>query len=178
MGLIILLVILIFGGGGGKSKVPTTSKALTSYANTDSEVSMTVSGPIVADKQHQEYRITVDRDNVTFEEIRGYEGNVVNLKTYSNNQAAYNDFLHALTRANFTSGDNTKSLRDETALCPLGSRYVFKLTQGGNDLERYWATTCSGTKTYLGNFEMTTSLFELQVPDFQDLNSGFMGSAS
>jgi hypothetical protein len=173
MGLIILLIVLIFGGGGKKNEVPTTSKPLTSYVDTDSEVSMTVSGPINAESQHQEYRITVDRNNVTFEKIRGYEGNVVQLKTYDNNRSAYNNFLHALDRANFTSGDNNKDLADETGLCPLGSRYVFKLTQGGQDLERYWATTCQGTKTYLGNFQLTTTLFNLQVPDFQDLTRDF-----
>jgi hypothetical protein len=177
MFLIILLVILIFGGGN-KSKVPTTSKALTSYATTGSDVSMTVSGPINAESLHQEYRITVDRNNVTFEEIKGYQGNVVKLKTYSNNMAAYDNFLHALARAGFTNGNNSKALSDETALCPLGSRYVFKLSQGGNDLERYWATTCTGTKTYLGNFNMTTSLFELQVPDFNALTTNFIPNAS
>jgi hypothetical protein len=179
MGLIILLVILIFGGGGGdKAKVPTTSKPLDSYAQTDAEVSMDVSGPITSQSTHQGYRIIVDRDNVTFEETRGYEGSVVNLKKYSNNEAAYSNFLRALSRAGFTNGDNNKALQDETALCPLGSRYVFSLSQGGRDLERYWITSCEGTKTYLGNFSMTNSLFQLQVPDFSNLTQNFRADAS
>lgn len=174
IGLIILLIILIFGGGGGnKAKVPTTSKPLISYAETDSEVTMTVGGPIRAQSTYQEYKIAVNRDNVTFQLISGFQGDVIKSKIYDNNSSAYYNFLAALTRAGFTKGDNSKELKNDTALCPLGSRYVFELTQSGEQLERYWITNCSGAKTYLGNFSMTNSLFQSQVPDFSNLTSDF-----
>lgn len=172
IGLIILLIVLIFHGGN-KSKVPTTSRSLISYVDTGSEVSMTIDGPINAVSLHKQLKVTVDRDNVTFDEFKGYDGEVANSKTYENTQSAYNAFLHALSRAGFTNGDTSKGLSDETGLCPLGSRYVFKLTQNGEDLERFWTTSCGGTKTYLGNFNMTTTLFQLQVPDYNKLTAGF-----
>lgn len=177
IGLIILLIVLIFGGGGNKTKVPTTSKSLISYAQTDSEVSMTVGGPIRAQSDYQEYKVIVNRDNVKFELVKGYEGDVISSKTYDNNSNAYYNFLAALTRAGFTKGDNSKDLKNETALCPLGSRYVFELTQSGEQLERYWITNCSGTKTFLGNFNMTNSLFQNQVPDFNNLTNNFVYNA-
>lgn len=176
IGLIILLIVLIFGGGGNKTKVPTTSKPLITYADTDSEVSMTVGGPIRAQSEYREYKIAVNRDNVKFELIKGYQNDVIQSKTYDNNSNAYRNFLAALTRAGFTKGDNNKALKDETALCPLGSRYVFELTQSDEQLIRYWITNCSGTRTYLGNFSMTNSLFQNQVPDFNDLTRNFVYS--
>lgn len=173
MGLIILLVVMIFSGGDKKPDVPATKKSLVSYVDTDAEVSMTVEGPINADTNHQQYSITVSRNNVTYEQTRGYEASVVKSRTYANNQTAYYDLLAALTRANFTSGNDDKALKEYRALCPLGNRYIFRLTQDGENLEQYWITSCGGLKTYNGDFGLTTTLLKSQVPDFASLNSNF-----
>lgn len=171
IGLIILLIVLLVGGGGSSNnpQVGNTAKPLVSYAGTDAQVKLTIDGPINADQTHQQVRITVNKDQATFEQVGGYNGNVVNTKTYTNNQNSYANFLRALGLAGYTKGDTTKTLSDERGYCPSGDRYVFELQQGGNELQRFWATGCGGTKTYLGSLGQTLNLFEAQIPDFNNL---------
>jgi hypothetical protein len=169
--LIIILIMLIFHGGG-KAKVNTTSKALDSYATTNAEVSLTVDGPIVADQNHQAIKITVSNSAATYEQIQGYQGAVQKQQSYPNNVDAYTNFLFALERAGFTEGDTSSTLKDERGYCPLGDRYIFQLNQGGQQLERFWTTNCSGTpKTFKGNAGLTTTLFKDQIPDYDSLSN-------
>jgi hypothetical protein len=172
--LVFLLVFLLFHGGG-KSKAPLTIKTLHSYASTDATVQMTIDGPVNAAQNHQQVRISVGRDDVTFEQLQGYDGNVTNTQDFSNTQNAYTAFLFSLARAGFSSGNNDPSLSDERGFCPLGERYVFQLTQDGKDIERYWATSCGGNlKTYLGAFDLTVSLFKAQVPNYSQQTQNFI----
>ena len=166
-GLILLLLVLLFHGGS-KPKTPT-GRTLSSYASTDAVVRMTIDGPINADQNHQAVRVTVGRDDVTFEQIQGYQGNVVNEQTFSNNEPAYENFLLALAHAGYTQGNKSSALKDERGYCPLGDRYVFELTQEDQEIERYWATGCGSPKTYLGVLSLTIQLFENQVPGYTDL---------
>lgn len=169
VGLIILLIILIFHGGGSKPKVPVTQKTLASYATTDASAVMIADGPIGADQNHEQVQIIVSNSDATFEHIKGYQGNVVKTQNYANNTAAFTNFLFALDRAGFTNGSNASALKDERGFCPLGDRYIFSLRQGGQTLERYWATTCGGTRTYLGSFDLTRELFQNQIPNYSTL---------
>jgi hypothetical protein len=167
MALIFLLIALLFGGG--KSKAPPVSKTLASYATTDADVQLTIDGPVNADQSHQAVQITVDSDNVTFEQLQGYDSDVVNTQVFNNTENAYANFLLALEHAGFTEGNNNPKLSDERGYCPLGPRYVFQLTQDGKDIERYWATGCGNPKTYQGNLILTLSLFQAQVPGYSKL---------
>jgi hypothetical protein len=166
--LIITLIVLLFNGGG-KQNVKTTKKSLTSYASTDAEVSMTIAGPIVYNTDHSEVRVTVGRDNVTFQQIKGYDGQVVNTQIFENTQNSYDAFLHALQHAGFTRGDNNPALKNDVGYCSTGQRYIFQMNQDGEELQRYWASGCGGTKTYLGAINLTLTLFQAQVPDYSDL---------
>ena len=168
IGLIILLIVLL-ASGGGKPKVQTTQRSLISYANSDAVVRMTIDGPINANQDHRQIQVTVNRDQVTFEQMNGYDGQVAAQQQYASTQNAYTNFLAALTRANFTKGDSSKDMADERGLCPLGDRFVFELIDNGTDVQRFWATSCGGTKTYQGNLNLTVQLFRLQVPDYDTL---------
>jgi len=168
MGLILLLIILLFRGGG-KPKVPVTSKTIDSYATTNAETILTIDGKVNAASLHKQLRITVDRDDVKFEQIDGYEGNVVKMEHYPNNESAYSNFLLALGHAGFTKGDNTKALRDERGYCAQGQRYIFELRQDNKDIQRFWATSCGKPKTYLGVLSLTLELFQSQVPNYDEL---------
>ncbi len=167
VGLIVLVIVLLFGGGH-KTALPA-AKTLWSYSGTDAETRLTIDGPINGDSIHQQVRITVSRDNVTYEQIQGYEGSVVNQQTFDNNEDAYDSFLHALAHAGFTRGDTSKALADEKGFCPLGDRYVLELRQNDKDIERFWATNCGGTQTYKGNKSVTLILFQRQVPGYEAL---------
>lgn len=172
IGLIVLVIFLLFRGPS-KPKVPATSKTLDSYASTNAELSLTVDGPINAQSEHEASRITVSRNNVTFEHIKGYEGQVVDQRTYDNNTEAFENFLKALEKAEFTQGNNEKTLADERGYCATGSRYIFEMKQGEKQLERYWATSCGKPKTYEGNVGRTIALFRAQVPDYQTITNTF-----
>lgn len=167
-GLIILLIILLISGHG-KPKTPVTSKSLDSYASTDSQVSMTIDGPVIAASLHQEVRVTVDGDSVTYENLVGYDGQVVATQTFLNTENSYDVFLHALYHAGFTQGNNSAALSDERGFCPTGTRYIFELTQDGKSVQRYWTTSCGQTKTYLGLRSLTITLFQKQVPNYGQL---------
>jgi len=162
------LIYLIFHGGS-KPKVPVTHKTLDSYAVTDAQATLTIDGPINADQNHQGVKITVARDNVTFEQLQGYQGSVTNMQTFPNNVDAYTSFLLALAHAGFTQGNSSASLKDERGYCPLADRYIFEFQQDGQELERYWTTSCGSPKTYLGNTELTLTLFQAQVPGYDNL---------
>lgn len=168
IGLIIMLIVLIFSGGSKpKTAIP---KPLSSYSNTGAEVSMTIDGPVNAEQDHQQIRVTVSSNSVTYEEVSGYDGEVTERQTYHNTEAAYVTFLRSLSIAGFTKGDTSTELSDERGRCPLGNRYIFELNQAGHSLERYWTTTCGGSKTFLGNQAVTSQLFKAQVPKYNSLS--------
>jgi hypothetical protein len=168
LGLFILLIILLMGGGN-KGGTPSRPKTLTDYANTDAQVIMTIDGPVNADSLHNQIRITVDKTNVTYEHIKGYQGDVVKTKLYANNEDAYDVFLHALLHAGYDRGSNDPALKDDRGWCATGDRYIFELVQNGKTLQRYWDTTCHNTHTYEGSTSLTTTLFEAQVPNYDGL---------
>lgn len=167
-GLITLMIILIFHGGGKPKPTPRT---LESYATTDAQVRLTIDGPINADQIHQQVQIIVSNISSTFKQIQGYQGNVVNQKSYASNVNAYTNFLAALGHAGFTSGTNNPALKNEMGYCPLGSRYIFELQQDGQDIERFWSTSCGSPKTYAGNTGLTLTLFQAQIPDYNALTT-------
>ncbi len=175
--IIVLIVLLLTGGNGGNKQIQTTGEKprtvsqLAAYADTSAVVRITDDGEINGDQTHTSLRITVGQDDVTYEQIQGYQGTVVNSQAYKNNQNAYSNFLYALGHAGYTLGDDNSKFGSEKGLCPLGHRYIFELMDGDHDIQRYWATSCgSGApKTYKGNLNLTIQLFQLQVPAYQDL---------
>jgi hypothetical protein len=164
--LLILIIFLIVTGGSKTPKV--TARQLDSYATTSAIASMSIAGPITAQSTHNEVLISVGRDQVTYEQISGYDNNVVLTKTYENTEASYYAFLRALNTAGFTKGDRAKAVANEQGICPLGQRYVFALDQDGTQLQRFWSTNC-GSHTYGGNTSTTLTLFQAQVPDYNTL---------
>jgi hypothetical protein len=169
IGLLILLIILLFHGNS-KPKVPNSSKPLSSFATTDAEAVLTTQGAVNYDQNHSQIRITVDRDNVTYEEIKGYEGSVVKRQSFANNVSAYQTFLISLSKAGFTQGNTDPALKDERGYCPLGQRFVFAFRQGDKELQRFWSTNCGGPKTFNGNANLTITLFQNQVPNYTELS--------
>jgi len=169
--LLILLIFLIFRSNGNKSTPRVTARDLTSYSTTDAVAIFTTDGPINADSIHQQDKIIVGNSKVTFQVIQGYNGNVVSQHDYANNQNAYYQFLSALSKAGFTKGIKTKA-GSEDGLCSTGNRYIYELSQNGQDIERYWSTTCGNPSSFQGNPNLTMTLFQAQVPDFGQVSQG------
>jgi hypothetical protein len=169
LGLLILVLFLLFHRGN-KTNVPTTSLPLYSYANTGSEVRLTIDGPINANEDHQQVQITVNQNVVTYDQFQGYDGDVVNQQQFVNSENAYTAFLYAIGLNGFTEGNTSSALSNEQGHCALGDRYTFELIQGGSDLERFWATSCPNVVgSFEGKLPLMLTLFEAQVPNYQTL---------
>jgi hypothetical protein len=168
IGLVVLTIILIVkalsGGGGGSSNAPTQID-LNSYASTSAVMQMTIDGPVNADKTHNQIRVTVGRDETTLDILKGYRGNVVSTKTFANNQAAYTQFLHSLNVAGFTKGNIDPNVRDERGYCPTGERFIFEAISGGQDVMRWWKTSCN-QGNFRGQSDVIRALFKAQVPNY------------
>lgn len=168
--IILLIILLVSGGSNSKTKVPNSSVTLASYASTEALTRLTIDGPITAPQDHRAQRITVSRDVITYEQLIGYDGQVVTTKTFPNTATSYESFLRAIGLAGFTKGDTAASLANDRGRCPLGSRYIFELENKGKRLERFWATSCKGPKSFQGSTNLNISLFKRQVPGYNKLS--------
>jgi hypothetical protein len=168
IGLIVLIFVIILKGGG--SKTPQQQVDLNSYANSEAIVQLTISGPVSADQTHFAEQISVGRSQSTFNLIQGYQGNIKNSKSYQNNQDAFTVFLRALSLIGFTKGNSDPKLSNSNGYCPDGEVYTFQLLEGSDTIQNYWSSSCGGG-TYQGNTTETLTLFERQIPDYDNLTA-------
>jgi len=165
IGLIIILLILIIPGG----KKLGAPRVLDSYATTNAVTKLTIVGPINAEVNHQSLSISVEQNQVIYQEYAGYNNNVIQTITFPSNQTAYYSFLRALDIAGFNKGNSNPAAQNSVGYCALGQRYIFQLTQNGNNIINYWSTNCGNLGTYGGNQGLTMALFQAQVPDYNKL---------
>ena len=171
VGLIIIAIILIVRALSGGPSGPKPLD-LTSYANSDVTVQLTIDGPVSAATTHNGVIITVGNNEATLLVTQGYEGQIVRMKSYSTTANGYAVFLRALAFNGFTKGDANPALRDERGQCALGARFIYEVLDAqGNSLQRYWHSTC-GTGTFKGNSTVVRTLFTKQIPDYSSLTSG------
>lgn len=171
IGLVVLTIVLIikaFGGGGGPEQKRID---LTSYASTDAVMQLTIDGPLNADEEHRQLKITVGRDETTLDVLQGYDGQVIRSQSYQSNQVAYVNFLRALEVNGFINGDANPNFKDERGQCATGQRYIFEAVSGGEDVLRWWATSCGGGN-FKGDRNVVRTLFRNQIPDFSKLAQG------
>ncbi|HSW99393.1 MAG TPA: hypothetical protein VLF71_06205 [Candidatus Saccharimonadales bacterium] len=167
--LVFILVVRGFSSGSKQSKAPVQPQ-LSSYTNTSTVMRMTIEGPVVADANYDEIRVTVGRDANTVEIVNGYQNKVVQAKTYPNNSDAYGNFLRAIDLLGYTHGNTTGKLDDERGYCATGNRYVYEIISGSADVQRYWIGSC-GVGTFLGKSANIRALFRAQIPDYSTLTS-------
>jgi hypothetical protein len=172
LGLIVLLII-IFAGGGGKNLHKAMPVApLVAMASSDSEVKMTISGPVVAEQDHRSIEIKITKDRVVYNSIQGYNNNVVFSQNFINNLNSYTAFLSSLNQAGYTNVNTDPKLENDLGYCSIGNRYIFQTTQAGKNISRSWVTNCTGTpRTFLGSLSLTSTLFEAQIPNFGRINT-------
>lgn len=171
IGLIVLTFILIFRAFSGDNTPLEQGVNLNDYATTNAVVRYTIDGQINSDQTHNRVRITVSKDTVLFEQIQGYEGKLIQSKTFPNNTQAYGTFLRALDLAGFDDG-NKEFDDDERGYCPSGRRYVYEAIDGGDTVLRWWSTSCSrNVGNFLGDSGTVRNLFQRQVPDYNKLTT-------
>lgn len=158
---VFLLILSGFKSDGPKTKITP----LVEYASKSREMQYTMQGPVTADTVHQAIRITVGRDLTTINVIKGYNDEIINTQTYSNNQAAYAEFLRALDLAGYTKGTPNPKLKDDRGYCATGQRYTMSILDGSDTIQRLWSTSC-GAGNFKGSNTQVKSLFQKQIPDY------------
>lgn len=171
---IILVFVLIFAFTGRPSDQTGSTKTteLVDYAASTKTVRLTIDGVVKADSDHRSYQVTVGQNRSTMNVIGGYQGEVLNSKSYDNNQSSYRNFLFALQRAGFDKGDSKAKVGEVTGACPLGYRYTMEIRDGDDQLQQYWTTSCNGGN-FKGNLNQVLTLFRWQIPDYDALIRGY-----
>lgn len=170
VGLIVLVLFLLLSGG---SSTPTPKQLqLIDYAQSSANAQLLIDGPIVANQQHDEIQIDVNRNQVVYTRYTGYDQVTTVTQSYENNDRSFAVFLRALQHEGFTVGNTDPSLRDERGYCPLGNRYIYTFRDGSKQLMRFWSTSCGDTTTAKGKIPTINSLFKHQVPDYVKLSAG------
>jgi hypothetical protein len=168
----IVILVLLFTGGGKKPAVTgVVLRPLPEYAETNATVSFTTQGIVNADELHRSIRISVSANQTNLDVLQGYNPRVISSKTFVNNQEAYTVFLKSIEKVGFLAKiKNPKVTADPAGYCPLGFRYVYNLSNDGDDLSNLWTSTCGKA---VGNSNAATStlnvLFQNQVPNYSTL---------
>ena len=142
---------------------------LTEYVDTAATVSFTTEGELTADEERRAIRVRINRNERVIEILTGYDEQVERSERFSNNQAAFDAFMHGLKEAGFTREQEPEH-DNEKGICPFGRRYLFELREFGNSIVNLWATSCDNDDgTFGGNRHQVRRLFEEQIPDYRQL---------
>jgi hypothetical protein len=169
IGLLILVIFLIVRGFSGDEAGPQAE--LIDYAQTDTVMRMTVEGPVNAEQEHRSATVTIGRSSNEINVIQGYQGQVLNTRTYASNENAYATFLRALDLQGYNRGDVNPENEDSRGYCPTGRVYIFEIITGSATVQKFWDTTC-GDGTFDGNTSVVRELFREQIPDYSDIIRG------
>jgi len=183
LGVVLLIIfgIVVFG----RSSTTTTpgvsghkTLQLSDYqANNNAYVAYEIAGPINAVENHVSLKITVSPNSRTINVYQGYQNAVLTSQTLGNDSAAYSQFLAALNKAGFTNERTIAKGTNATSICPTGTRSNFSLVDGSKDVMNLWTASCT-LGSYGGNVNMTTHLFEAQIPDYSTLVSSVSSSTT
>lgn len=154
------------GPSTSQQQADTSRQALLSTA-VDRSVRMTIRGPIVADERFNSYRITISPSARSLTTHQGYLGQTIDEVNLGNNVPAYDEFVHALDKANLTVGQAFTGEDDDTrGICASGKIYEYEILHGSTVIKRLWTSTCKGSPGSLrASTEQLTNLFTAQIPD-------------
>lgn len=135
--------------------------------DTDRTVRITVRGPIVADEKFRTERISISPQQRVYTIYNGYLEDVELQKSYDNNMEAYEEFVHALDKAAYTTPSNAKNQDsdDIRGICATGRVYEFELLGATGSIDRMWTSTCKGSPgTFGASLEQVVNLYKAQIP--------------
>lgn len=181
---IIVIVIAIAGlvalarllfTGSSSTAVSEFQAQQQGLLNTDDgrAVSMRVRGPIVADEDFRSYQVIISPTERKFTAYTGYLDVVTDQQVLSNNTAAYDQFVHALNKANMVAGTPfTGDKNNVLGVCATGKVYEYRTMSGGEDQTMLWTSTCSGSPGSLkASSTQLSRLFLSQIPDGSNIEA-------
>jgi hypothetical protein len=162
----------IFGGGTATPIVDTGEQSLLN-TSIDRSVRMTVRGPIVGDENFHSYTITATPTMRNLTTYEGYLDRQVDTTQLANSSKAYEQFVHALDRANITNGVELEGDdADMRGVCATGRVYEYEILQASNVIKKFWTTTCRNAKGSLkAPSTPLTNLFRVQIPNASKMTS-------
>lgn len=174
VGLVAVARFIFFPGTQSQDAAVDTSEQQLLSSAEGNAVRMTVRGPIVADENFRSYQINVSPSSRSLTTYSGYLGAAIDQRDHGNNVAAYEEFVHALNKANLVAGQPLDGdANDVRGICATGRVYEFSLVQAGQATETLWTSTCGGSRGSLrANVDQLTQLFRAQIPDSRGLISG------
>ncbi len=130
----------------------------------------TVSGPVVASKEHRSYTVEVNPNVVVITLYSDYGQKELDQKSYKNNEQAYSVFLSALDVAEVTSRISGTNEEDDLLFegqCSTGRRYIVAL----DDQLVRWSVSCNSQSGTIAKSNMSTirRLFNEQVPGIEEI---------
>jgi hypothetical protein len=165
--LVSLARVVFFSGSSTTTttKVDTSRDALLNTSDGHS-VTMTVRGPIIADEKFRSYKIDISPSQRIIKTYSGYLQTVLDQNALGNNVASYDEFVHALDKANLTKGTQFVDAKNDTrGICATGIVYDFKIIEDGKAVKDLWTSTCRGSSGSLdASVTQLTNLFIRQIP--------------
>lgn len=173
---VILAIAIIWGfvswvSNAYQSTQPTTTEQVSLAASADTELvaRLTTSGEIVGKEDYKSIRISVSRNKRVLEIMSGYNNAVIDTRSFSNDQAAFESFLLAIEIAGFTESKKGAN-EDERGYCSSGTRTVYEALANVDAQQRLWSGSCSvKVGTFAGDVSAVEDLFEAQIPDYLEL---------
>ena len=171
VGLVSIARFLFFPGTPAQQQVADTSRQDLLSSEAGRAVTMVVRGPIVADENFRSYQITVSPSSRDLKTYSGYLDTVIEQRNLPNNVTAYEQFVHALDKANLVVGQPfSGEQNDVRGICATGRVYEFALVNNGEATENLWTSTCEGsTGSLQANVKQLQNLFILQIPNNSEI---------
>lgn len=172
--LVALARVLFFSGNGEQEPTVNVSQQQLLATTAENSVRMTVRGAIVAQEDFRSYQITVSPTSRTMQTFTGYLGTVLRQETLTNNGAAYDQFVHALDKANMSKGTPLSAEQNDVlGICATGKLYEFSTLKNNETVEMRWTSTCAGSPGSLqASSTQLSQLFLNQIPNSTNLLSG------
>lgn len=172
---LVTLARVVFSGSGSSSQPAEVDMSQQNLLDTTDgrSVSMVVRGPIVADEDFKSYRIIVSPTARQFQTFNGYLETVTSEQTLPNNTKAYDQFVHALEKANLIEGTPFEGDKNNLlGICATGRVFEFNILNAGAVDEMLWTSTCSGSPGSLkASATQLSQLFLNQIPDGSNITA-------
>ena len=164
----------ILGRTNSNTNVEAPTESTLLVAEADRSVRMIVRGPIVADEEFNTYQIEIGPSSRRMTTHKGYQDAVIDSRQLTNSMNAYEEFIHALEKANFSQTVNLNDEGDDTrGICAAGRLYTFETLQAGSVSDSSWITSCSNKAgSFKGSGTRVRDLFLEQIPDSSTLLRG------
>lgn len=168
---LVSLVRYAMGAGNEASNEPNAQEQARSALLNTAEgysVRVTARGPLVADERFVMQRVSISPSERKAFVYQGYMKSVKRKIVLGNTPAAYDQFVNALDKGEFTKltkQDNEGEI-DIRGICASGRVYEYEIMYGNEAVHYGWTSTCKGSPGNFGaNLTYINNLFTAQIPD-------------